>query len=409
MAEVKFYLEKRIDKDTNKLIKENVPILLFFSFNGLRLQHYTGYRIDTSKWDAEKQKVKRNCAEASEINQMLDSLRTKVQEAYFKAKLSNLKPSLDYFREELKGDFSRGKKSFDACLAEYIDSSTHTKTKGTIAQIRTSFNNISNFSKATNTKLEFDNIDLDFYTKFLDYCFNNCDYKNNYTGNLIKDLKSFLNWATENGYNTKLDFRKKSFRKLVEAPEIIFLYYDELIHLYNIKLKDKNLAQVRDVFCFGCFTGMRYSDIARLSSENIQGDQMLYRVLKTGEKNSVPLNPYSKKIIERYQGKFPNSLPVISEQKTNAYLKELAIFSGLKRKVEQIHFQGTKRIKKSSPLHDVITFHTSKKTFMTNFLAKGGSLLTAMAITGNKSFEAAKRYYKVVDTLKADEMKKVFG
>ncbi len=74
-----------------------------------------------------------------------------------------------------------------------------------------------------------------------------------------------------------------------------------------------------------------------------------------------------------------------------------------------ITIQGAKSIKITAPLSEVITFHISKKTFMTNFLAKGGSLLTAMSITGNKDFKTARRYYKVVDSLKSDEMAKVFG
>ena len=159
-----------------------------------------------------------------------------------------------------------------------------------------------------------------------------------------------------------------------------------------------------------CFTGMRYSDILALKSENIQGDFIRYRVVKTGQSNMIPLNKYSKTIINRYKGKIgEKSLPVISEQNTNDYLKELFKKVKLNRKVQKVSFQGAKTTKITAPLSEIITFHISKKTFMTNFLAKGGSLLTAMSITGNKDFKTAKRYYKVVDSLKSDEMAKVFG
>jgi len=155
---------------------------------------------------------------------------------------------------------------------------------------------------------------------------------------------------------------------------------------------------------------MRFSDIASLAPEHIQSDFINFRVVKTSQNNTIPLNPYSKKILAKYKGKFLNKcLPVISEANTNEYLKDLFGSIGLNRKVQKINFQGAKRIELTAPLCEVITFHISKKTFMTNFLAKGGSLITAMSITGNKDFKTAKRYFKVVDSLKADEMTKVFG
>lgn len=413
MAEINFYLEKRKDKATDGLITKNVPILLFYSFNGKRLQYFTGMRIDASKWDEVNMKVERGYAEASEINRELGKLKSKVEDIHDKAKALGDDLSVEYFRERLKGNGStiKSKKNFSECFDEYYASSALTKVASTMTAIKSTFSVLDKFSKHTGTKLEFKNITQDFYDALLDYCFNERGNKNAYTGKVIKDLKAFLNWATERNYNTHLDFKKKSFKKLTEEPEIIFLTYDELLYLYNHKVKGfEHLQQVRDVFCFGCFTGMRYSDILALKPEHIHEDFIRYRVVKTGQSNMIPLNQYSKNIVNRYKGKFGDMcLPVVSEQNTNDYLRELFKKIELNRKVQKVSFQGAKSIKVTKPLSEVITFHISKKTFMTNFLARGGSLLTAMSITGNKDFKTAKRYYKVVDTLKSDEMAKVFG
>jgi integrase len=413
MAEVKFYLEKRKDKDTGKLIIKNVPILLFYSFGGKRLQYFIGYRIDAFKWDEEKMKVRKGFSEGTEINKELDKLKSKINDIHDKAKVLNEELTVEDLRDQLKGkqNTPKNKKDFKECLADYLESSRLTKTKGSMKAIESTFSILDNFSDKTGVKVDFKNITQEFYDKFLDYCFNTKSYKNGYTGKLIKDIKALLNWATDRGYNTNLDFRKKSFKKLTEEPEIIYLTYDELLLLYNFNLEGNiKLEQVRDVFCFGCFTGMRYSDILALAPEHIHQDTIKYRVEKTEKSNLIPLNPYSRKIIARYKGKIPNRcLPVVSEQKTNDYLKKLFEKVELKRKVQKVNFQGAKKIKTTLPLSEAITFHISKKTFMTNFLAKGGSLLTAMAITGNKDFKTARRYYKVVDSLKSDEMAKVFG
>lgn len=413
MAEIKFYLEKRKDKSTGQIITKNVPIILFYSFNGQRLQYFTGIRIDAAKWDEENMKVSKGYAEASDINKELGKLKSKVEDIHDRAKALNEELSLEYFRERLKGNSTanKGKKLFSECLEEYYTSSALTKGDGTMRAIKSSFNILTDFSKFSGSKLEFKNITQEFYDNLLDYCFNEKGYKNGYTGKLIKDLKAFLNWSTERGYNEQLDFQRKSFKKLTEEPEIIFLNHEELMYLYNHKLKEtEQFKEIRDVFCFGCFTGMRYSDILALKPEHIQDDFIRYRIVKTGQVNMIPLNPYSKKILNKYKGKLVDKcLPVISEQKTNEYLKLLFEKIELNRKVQKVNFQGAKSIKVTAPLHQVITFHISKKTFMTNFLAKGGSLLTAMSITGNKDFKTARRYYKVVDSLKSEEMAKVFG
>jgi site-specific recombinase XerD len=411
MAEVKFYLEKRKNKETGKLITHNVPIQLFFSFYGQRLQYYTGYRVDTPMWDEDHMKVKRNYADAAEINKELGKLKSKVEDIFDRAMALDIEITPDYIRQQLKNKNkdATGKKTLVECYTEYINLATLTKSVSTIKSIRSGLNIFIDFNKHSGIKLDFNNITQEFYDSFLDYCFNTRNYKNNYTGKLIKDLKTFLNWATEKGYNAKLDYKKKSFKKFAENTEIIYLTYEELMKLYHFKTDIEQFKNVRDLFCFGCFTGMRFSDIASLKWENIHVNSIQYRIVKTNELNTIPLNQFSKEILKRNKNKSEYCFLVPSEQQTNETLKSLFSVIELNRIVQLTHFQGAKKISRSLPLSKVITFHISKKTFMTNFLAKGGSLLTAMAITGNKDFKTARRYYKVVDSLKADEMAKVFG
>jgi site-specific recombinase XerD len=369
--------------------------------------------VDAFIWDEKNMKVKRGFDESADINRELGKLKTKVEGIHDTAKALGQELTLEELREGIKGNYqvTKAKKKFSECLIEYIASSKLTKAASTMVEINSSFNQFKYFSEDTGYKLEFKNITQEFYDRFLNYCFNEKDFKNSYTGNLIKHLKAFLNWATDRDYNTNLDFKKKSFKKLTEEPEIIYLTYDELMLLYNYNFK-KNILfdQIRDVFCFGCFTGMRFSDINLLAPEHLQKDFINYRVAKTNQNNTIPLNAYTRIILAKYMGKFlTKCLPVISEAETNLHLKKLFAKAKLNRKVQKVNFQGAKRIAVTAPLSKVITFHISKKTFMTNFLAKGGSLITAMSITGNKDFKTAKRYFKVVDSLKSDEMAKVFG
>jgi site-specific recombinase XerD len=410
---IKFYLERRKD-NSGKIITKNVPVLLFFSFKGKRLQYFTGIRIDTEKWDAETMRVDEDQKEASRNNKILERLKRWVEEIADNANALGLQLTLEEFRNKLKeraGNTNPNKgasKTFIELYDEFIEVSKLSKKPGTIKALRTGYNNFVKFAKDTHTALAFDKINQEFYNKLLEYCFGKLKFKNNSTGKMIKDLKAFLNWATEEGYNSSLEFKKKGFKMLREEPEIIYLTYDELMLLYNHSFEEEHLENVKNVFCFGCFTGMRFSDITALTRENIHKDKLIYRITKTDEVNTIPLNSYTRAILEKYQND-EKPLPVISEQNTNLHVKEIARVIKLNRKIKITHFKGGERIVTVKALNKLITFHVSKKTFMTNFLSRGGSLETAMAITGNKDYRTAKRYFKVVDTLKADEMNRVFG
>lgn len=411
MAQVKFYLEKRKDA-SGTLITKDAPVFLFYSYGGKRLQYYTGIRVDKNSWNAEKMIIEKH-PEAKRHNDVLKRLKRWVDEIDDKAKALGESLSLEEFRARLKEKtgaptVKSSGKTFRELFEEFIEVSKLTKKATTVAGLKTCFNNLKDFSTKTRTALEFNTINQDFYNKLLDYCFTVKKYKNNNTGKIIKVLKSFLNWATEEGHNKNMEFKKKSFKKLQEAPEIIFLTYEELMNLYNKELKDERLQRIRDVFCFGCFTGMRYCDIAAMTRENIHSGQIVYRITKTDEVNAIPMNSHIRSILNKYKND-EKPLPVTTEQKSNADLKDLATHLKLDRKIKITHFRGGERIVEISPLKNLITFHVSKKTFMTNFLARGGSLETAMAITGNKDYKTAKRYFKVVDSLKSEEMQRVFG
>ena len=114
---VKFYLEKRIDKESGKLITENVPIFLFFSFDGKRLQYYTGYRINIDQWNIETQRVRRNNfnrkgESAADINFHLTDIEKTVTEIYYQQKANKKNPSLQFIRDELRERLGEGARLF---------------------------------------------------------------------------------------------------------------------------------------------------------------------------------------------------------------------------------------------------------------------------------------------------------
>lgn len=415
-TEANFYLQKRKDTQTGELIPTNMPILMLYSLGiNKRLEYYTGLRVDLKYWDDVNMKVKKGYPDFQAINTELASLKAKAENEVKKARILGLTLTISELKQLIKTNSVisdlKVEKDFWGYYEEYKEHLKVTKAESSVTTYNTTFNALRKFELETGYKLTFDRITMDFYDKLLNFCFTELNHKNNTVGNCIKNLKAFLNWATENKYNANLDFRSKWFKKLKYDTEILYLLWDELMYLYKFDLrKHKNLDLLRDRFCFGCFTGLRLSDINALIPANLQKNELHIRGQKTANINKIPLNKYSKAIITKYKSsKTGKLLPPLSKSLLADLFKELFTLVKLERKVQTVGFQGAKRIEETKTIGEAITFHISKKTFMTTFLANGGSLETAMAITGNKTYASAKRYFTVVETKKREEMNKVFN
>ncbi|SMO72309.1 site-specific integrase [Solitalea koreensis] len=406
MASVKFYVEKRKDKN-GILIVKNVPILLSFSFDGLRLNVYTGERIDTDKWDANKQKVKRSVNSALQINSYLESLSNEVEKIYRDARIIGDIPTVNYIKSKLSKNQKLTNKTFFEVFEEYIESHKNQCTLGTIKKYKTNLVHLKKFSLKKKYPLEFETLDEGFLKKYIEFFITDLQHTNNTIAKNIRILKGFLNWAIEQNYSKNQEFKKFKYKE--NDGEIIALDWDELMHLYDLKLESKSLEHVRDVFCFGCFTGLRFSDIYNLRRENIVNDTITLTTIKTKELTMIPLNDYSREILNRYVD-YPmeKCLPVISNQKMNDYLKEVGKIAGIDKPITIIRFRGAQRLEKKCKKYEVLTSHVARKTFVTNAYRQGIPTEIIMSITGHKSPEILARYNHIAEEQKREAMKKAF-
>lgn len=165
-------------------------------------------------------------------------------------------------------------------------------------------------------------MDRKFYDSYCKYLFEVLNMSTNTVGKQIKTSKVFLHYAVDLGIPVNPAFKK--FKVLKEDTDIIYLNHPELKLLEDLDLSEnKRLAYVRDVFLFGCETGLRYSDITQLKKEDIHENLIIILTQKTRDRLRIPLSSLAKTILDRYEGKYLNALPAISNQKMNLYLKEL--------------------------------------------------------------------------------------
>ncbi len=420
---VKFYLEKRINKNSGNLITENVPIFLFFAFDGKRLQYFTGYRINMDQWNAETQRVRRNNLNkkgesAAEINFRLTDIEKTVTEIYHQQKANKKNPSVQFIRDELTdrlGDGEKGKLSIFSVFKKFIaiESQLNTWSKGTITKFNTIYDQLKDFHDK-HYRFDFESMDENFLYAYLDYQMKELGHRNTTIAKNFKLFKWFMNWATKKGYNENLTYRdfKLSLKGTTRMQKIIFLRWDELMNLYELSVPKRYLEQVRDVFCFTCFTGLRYSDVYNLKRSDIKADYIEITTIKTEDTLQIDLNTYSRAILEKYKDiPFPDdkALPVISNQKFNEYLKELGKFAELNEPETIVYYKGSERIEETFQKWQLLSTHAGRKTFVSNALFFNIPSEVIMSWTGHKDHKVMENYYKIIAPQKRREMEKFNG
>lgn len=238
--------------------------------------------------------------------------------------------------------------------------------------------------------------------------------KNSTIDKNIAFVRWFLKWADKNGYykgRSHETFRVKLKGTDGNLNELVYLSWDELMDLTNLEIPENmpGVGRVRDVFCFCCFTSLRYSDVAKLRRTDIKDDYISVVAKKTSKLVSIELNKYSRAILHKYKDEVfldDLALPVISNVKMNEALKKLGLLAGLKEPHRIIYFQGNKRCEEVYSKWELLTTHAGRRTFVIAALTLGIPSEVIMKWTGHSDFKAMKPYYKIVDKLKIQQMEK---
>ncbi|MDZ7739942.1 MAG: tyrosine-type recombinase/integrase [Bacteroidales bacterium] len=249
--------------------------------------------------------------------------------------------------------------------------------------------------------LDFKDIDLSFYNDWIEYL-QGLQLCQNTIGKKIMTLKIFLNAATDEGLNTYNHYKKKGFKILSEDSESIYLTEAEILKLYDMDLEGDPLDKVRDLFVIGCWTGLRFSDWNKITPENITNGFLELKQQKTGGAVVIPLHPTVEAIIKKYKGQLPE---LMTNQKFNFYLKEVAKKAGLKDTVHKTITRGGVTVTKAYKKHELVTTHTGRRSFATNLYKADFPTLSIMQITGHKTEAAFLRYIKVTPQEHAEKLR----
>lgn len=417
-----FSLEKR--KKDGVSVVENVPIRMRVVYHHKRIEFTTGYRIDVSKWDEAKQRVKNGCTNklkqtASEINSDLLKYYSCIQDIFKECEVKERIPN----PEELKKVFNNrqdkdipNKMEMELPTLSFMDKFDefvrecgiqNNWTDATYEKFATTKKHLEDFDN----NLTFDSFDEHKMTEFVNYLRDNKSLRNSTIGKQLGFLKWFLRWSKKKGYNTNFAFELFRPKLKTTQKKVIFLTWAELTQLreYEIPETKKYLERVRDVFLFLCFTGLRYSDVFNLRRSDIKDNHIEITTIKTADSLIIELNKHSNAILDKYKEvHFENDkvLPVITNQKMNDYLKELAELAEINEPVREVYYKGNQRVDEVTPKYALLGSHAGRRTFICNALSLGIPAQVVMKWTGHSDYKAMKPYIDIADEIKANAMDK---
>lgn len=405
MATLKFYVNK---SRTNKLVSLHIR---FRAGRKIDFKASTGKQINSKFFDNKKGKIKQRAEfkNGDQFKKEMDALRHFIIGEY------NSNPDApaenkDWLKEKIKQFFNpeqyNTKKTLFGFIEHFINNAGKRINPQTgkpisyrsIRKYHNTLNKLKDYARAINHETgkpfgepDFNDIDLEFRQNFIDYLRSE-NAATNSIGKFIKTLKTFLNEATEQGINKNMKYKSSKFTALSEQVENIYLNHAEINQLYEYDFSDKpRLERVRDTFVVGCYTGLRYSDLSKLTKHHINGNTIDIRQKKTGNKVSIPLHPIVSEILDKYEGNMPKA---ISNQEFNDYLKEAAKLAGLNDTFLKKTPKNGMSIDKQYKKHELISSHTARRSFATNAYKDNIPTISIMAITGHKSENAFLQYIK---------------
>lgn len=412
-----FALESR--KKNGVPIVENVPIRMRVIYASHRIEFTTGYRVDTAKWDAVNQRVRKGCTNklkqsASDINTDLNGYFNTVQAIFKEFEVQDILPTPDQLKEAFNARMGSGKHAIDKnaffpAFFEFLKEcgSQNDWSESTYKNFGVLKSHLTGFDKS----LTFESINEDKLSDYVEYLRTVKGMRNSSIDKQMQLLKWFLRWGVRKGYIANSAFEAFRPKFKTTAKKVIFLTWYELTKLreYQIPESKQYLERVRDVFLFTCFTGLRYSDAYNLKHSDIKGDRIEVTTVKTADSLTIELNDHSRAILNKYKDMIfegGKALPVISNQKMNDYLKELCRLAEIDESVRETYYKGNERIDEVTPKCELMSTHAGRRTFICNALSLGIPAQVVMKWTGHSDYKAMKPYIDIADDIKANAMSK---
>lgn len=373
------------------------PLMIRIYLNGKMLTvGSAGINVDKAKWSNETNRLKGRSSEVLNINAQIDNISSDLRNIFQKhqfdkdltldkiksiylGKNKECTTFLDFYSkylEDIKEQVGKGK-----TLATYHKYSAAGKHFENFLKLKYGRKDIMP-SELTHVIIH----DFDIYLRTV-VCL-----KPNSATKTLKFFKTVVIFAQKCGVLTHDPFAQHRFH--LESVDRGFLTDEEITRIMEKEFSTTRLESVRDIFIFSCFCGLAYIDVANLTQDNIvtlDGKKwIITRRQKTHVESNILLLDIPLMIINKYKGKTKDGklLPILSNQKMNAYLKEIADLCGIRKR---------------------LTYHLARHTFATMMLSKGVPVESVSKMLGHTNIKTTQIYARITNKKIEQDMMNLSG
>ena len=391
---VLFYIKR-----TKKLKDGTSPIYARLTVNGLRSEFALQKSIDENLWNKDKGCIKGSSAEAKRFNTSLDLVKTKL----YQHKSEIKEDGKELTALALKNAYLGIEEDPKTILSVFQEHNDWLKSligidfaKGTWKRYEACYRHVKVFIQRKYKKkdLSLKEVSPIFIRDLEHYLKTECNCCHNTTTKYLRNFKKIIRIALSNGWMKVNPFANLKFH--FDEVDMDFLSEEELNKVMNKQFDIERLQQVKDVYLFCCFTGLAFVDVKSLSYSDIEDNNGKLWIKKRRQKTknwcNIPILEPALNIMDKYKNhlvciKTDRILPVLTNQKMNAYLKEIADLCGIDKK---------------------LSTHTARHTFATTVtLSNHISIEVVSKMLGHSSINMTKKYARVVDDLISKDMMKI--
>jgi integrase len=370
--------------------------MINITFKGDRLRKSTQRKIE-SKYFANG-KIKKQHRNSFHYNRELTRIENELQEFILK----NPKATIRDIENELPtilGNKKTGVYITDD-IPEYLEMKSDTITKDSLKVYRYNLDYLKSYEHHTKKRITYNDIDEKFIGKFTNFLTS----KKSMTSNAIKTTFTIIRTFLKHQLSKNIINAETLELFKIKKTEItqIALTETELNLIENI---DLNLLSTKrklhlDLFLIQCYTGLRVSDISKITKNKIQNGNMIIPTQKTKTTIEIPIIDRCRVILEKYK----YNLPRFSINGYYQSLKKILQIAGIDTPTQMVKYYNNKRVETTLPKYELVGTHTGRRTFITLSLQKGILPQELMKITGHKEVATL---YKYIQTDKTEAVNKI--
>ncbi|MDO8999874.1 MAG: site-specific integrase [Bacteroidota bacterium] len=383
----------------NRTKNGSAPLIARLTVNKQRKEISLKYNIPVDKWNATKQTVSGSSPEITSLNKYISEIRTELHNAYRQLQIEKKLVTADAIKAIFLGE-EEDAKSVMQVIQYHNDTMKDVLAWGTAKNYYTTQKYVKEFLqvKLKTSDIYLTQLNYKFLTDFDVFLRNHVPGENqkpcsnNTVMKHIERFRKIITMAIKNEWLKHDPFLK--FKPTFIKKDRGFLSEEELEAIENKQIENVSLSTVRDLFVFSCYTGLAFIDAYNLKPDNLNKgiDGRLWITIhrqKTDVKSQIPLLPKALEILDIYKNhpkvkRDGTLLPMLTNQRFNSYLKEIADITGVTKN---------------------LTHHLARHTFATTIcLSNGISMEATSGMLGHASMRTTQIYGKILPKRISSEM-----